>query len=281
MQDPLLAYSFFPDSSSIFLRHVHEVLLSLAFYTVCYQYVAPAVNKMVFGEKYTNIKDDGLKIDFDVHTVSMFQCVVTYISIYPTIFLNLPSDSVYNLGNFADERCSMVTAIAMGYFIWDLYLCVRHYDIYGFQFTLHASATMYVLCLTMRPFAQTWISKFLSFELSTPFVNINWYFMQILKNEKIGKSGVNAQGSKSATMSLLNTFNIVNGICLMVVFFFVRIIGGPIMLLGVLFDVLEGINELPVIHYTMLLSLMIAMETLSVFWFMKMIKVIRKLTNKK
>lgn len=263
--DPLLKYSWFPDSESLYLSHLHEIVYSFLFYQVVFFYVAPRINSLLFGSHYTGLKNKKAKIDFDVHTVSMFQCVVSFAVIYPILFLSVNLDVV----DYYDHACSLAAAVSAGYFIWDLTVCLKYFSLYGIEFTAHACVSLYVMLVTLLPLCQTWIGKFLLFEASTPFVNINWYIIQ-LTSEK--------DRAKKVQVPLI--LNIINGLCLMTVFFSVRIVWGNIANIFLFKNMWNARDRVPVIRSVIMVTLNFILNTLNLIWFSKMIKIAKKLAAK-
>ncbi|CCF55762.1 hypothetical protein KAFR_0A03270 [Kazachstania africana CBS 2517] len=259
--DPLLKFSIFPDSENLYLKHLHEIVISFIFYNLLASYVAPKLNSLIFKRSYNDIKNKKSKIDFDIHTVSMFQAFISLYILYPTLFLPVNLD----ITSYHDDLSSMVAALSIGYFLWDLSICIKHFSLYGIEFTAHALASLYIMFVTLKPLCQHWIGKFLLFEASTPFVNINWYIIQL-------------NGSNKNKVPML--INVINGLCLMAVFFLVRLCWGCIA--NVLFfkQIWEARSEIPTIRSLILVGLNITLFALNFIWFSKMIKIAKKLAGK-
>lgn len=261
--DPLLRYSWFPEAENLYLLHAHEVFYSFVFYQVISSFIAPVINKWMFGKNYTSITDKKTKVDFDIHTVSMVQCILSLILLAPVLFLPLS----LNIVTFQDPFCSLVGALTIGYFVWDLFACIRYYNLYGIQFLVHALVSLYVFGLTLKPFCQTWIGKFLIFEASTPFVNINWYIIQLRKASPEGKSIVPMW------------FNVLNGVLLLVIFFVVRIVWGFSAIIILVREMWKVRDELPLFESFTSVSLNFVLDILNLLWFQKMIKIAIKMAT--
>lgn len=257
--DPFLKLSLFPHSDSLYLVHAHEIVGSFIFYQIAYLYVAPWINKVIFGQRYLSIRDKKVRINFDIHMVSNIQCAVTFYSIAPTLFLSMS----LNVVTYHDHLSSMAAALSVGYFLWDVFICIRYFKLYGLEFLGHALSSLYVFISALQPFCQAWVGKFLLFEASTPFVNNNWFISQL---------------SRGATKPVVPVwFNMINGLLLLVVFFTIRIVWGftgVLILIGQMWKVRD---QLPRIQPLILLFLNFALNTLNVFWFMKMIKLAKKM----
>ncbi|CCK69868.1 Tda4p KNAG_0D01160 [Huiozyma naganishii CBS 8797] len=257
--DPLAKFSWFPESESLYARHLHEIVYSFVFYQVLASYIAPRLNRVVFGKHYTGIKDAKLKLDFDIHTVSMVQCLISCYLLWPVLFL----PHTVSIASYTNEYCSMLTSVSAGYFIWDMIVCCTNYSLYGWQFVLHAAVALYGSLVPLSPMAQVWVPKFLLYEASTPFVNVNWFIMTLSKDRK-----------RTVVPMWLNALN---GLCLMAVFFSVRIVWGHIAQFIYLFQMWDQWHELPQKRAFVLGLLTIVLNLLNILWFSKMVKIARKL----
>lgn len=261
-QDPFLRFSLFPGSDNLYLLHAHEVIGAFVFYQATYAWFAPWFNRLVFRHGYTSIGDRKTKINFDIHTVSNVQCVVTFWSIAPTLLLPMNLSVV----SYENELASMAAAFAVGYFLWDLFICVRYFSLYGFEFLAHAMSSLYVFTLGLKPFCQAWIGKFLLFEASTPFVNNNWFIAQLSRG--------------SAKSIVPDWFNIANGLLLIGTFFLVRIVWGFVAVSILLCQMWRERHELPLVQSGILLALNLVLNTLNLFWLNKMLRLAKKMMGR-
>lgn len=257
--DPFLRFSLFPNSENLYLLHGHEIIGSLVFYQLVYAYVAPWFNKLVFRERYTSIRDRKTRINFDIHTVSNVQCLVTFYTIAPTLFLPMN----LNVVTYRNELVSMASSLAIGYFLWDLLICLRYFSLYGFEFLAHAVSSLYVFTLSLKPFCQAWVAKFLLFEASTPFVNNNWFIAQLSKS--------------SSRPPVPMWVNALNGLLLLLTFFLVRIVWGFSAILILAHQMWKVRSTLPVTESVILCALNFILNTLNVFWLSKMLKLAKKM----
>lgn len=259
-EDPLLKYSFFPDSNNLYLQHLHEILGTFIFYTILNNYIAPRINRLVFNKSYT-LSDKKTKLDFDTHIVSTVQALVAiYISI-PPLFIPL---NTYKITEYQDDRCSMVAALTSGYFFWDLSVCIQNYDLYGPVFSAHAISSLLVFFSSLRPFGQAWTGRFLIYEASTPFVNVNWFIITLTK-------------LKQPVSTLLN---VVNGVSLLVVFFLVRIVWGNIANVLVFKEMWDVRHEGPMLLMLLMVVLNQTLSILNLVWFRKMVIIAKKMATR-
>ncbi|CAB4255616.1 similar to Saccharomyces cerevisiae YJR116W TDA4 Putative protein of unknown function [Maudiozyma barnettii] len=263
--DPLLKYSWFPESESLYLSHLHEIIYSTMFYFIIHKFIAPLANRIVFGKSYTSITNDDLKDDFDIHTVSMVQAFVSLYILWPT--LSIPLNT--SIATYWDHQSSMVAALSCGYFLWDLTICIKNYKLYGLEFFAHAIGSLYVMLISLRPCCQPWIGKYLLYEISTPFVNVNWYIIQL------------TSGKDMTVKTVVPTpLNIINGLCLMAVFFVVRILWGSTANFILFRQFIKEWDQVPKYRSIGLIALNLTLTALNAVWFHKMVKIARKLASK-
>ncbi|CCH61822.1 hypothetical protein TBLA_0F02830 [Henningerozyma blattae CBS 6284] len=257
LTDPLLKFSWYPESESLYLKHLHEIAFSFAFYLFIHIFIAPYLNHLIFGKNYTSIQNRKSKMDFDVHIVSMFQAFISVAIVLPVI--RLPVD--LNVATFQNEWCSMVSSVSVGYFIWDFIVCVSNYNIYGLEFLAHAIGSLYCIGISLYPFVQNWVPKFLIVEASTPFVNVNWFISQLLRYK----------------VKVPVWLNVINGVLLMTVFFSIRIVWGFTAIGYLSKQIWITRYQVPIVHTFLILLLNTLFNCLNLFWFSKMIRIVKKM----
>lgn len=260
-EDPLAwLRPFKREDDSVSMQHWHEIVLLAVFYAVVYK-ISPVVGSFTIGkERYRGLKYK-TRINFDVHIVSMVQCIISILAIVPMwnnpMWQNRAWDhdtavlGAYPYGGF-------VGAISIGYFVWDLYVCLKHLHLFGVGFLFHAFAALFVFGSTLRPFCMPWIPGFLIFELSTPFVNINWF------------------ASRVSTGKTCEKVIIVNGILLLITFFSVRIVWGFYAVVLVAADMLATWGKVSRFFPCITLALNVLLDILNLFWFYKMLLLAKK-----
>ncbi|AET41039.1 Tda4p Ecym_7191 [Eremothecium cymbalariae DBVPG len=262
MEDPFLALSPFKNHESLYLRHGHEVLFSFLLYQfIVYRIVAPVVNRMIFGKHYAEAVQN-VKVNYDIHTVSTVQALVCVGLVIPIVSLN----ANLQIFGYYNEYASMTAAISLGYFLWDLYICLKFFSFFGLGFLGHAIGSLAVIFCSLMPSYQSWIGKFLVFEASTPFVNINWYITQV---------------SRKTTKAIVPAwFNIINGLLLLGTFFFTRICWGIIALVSLDYQVWKQWNsDTPMLVGLLVPTINLLMTILNIYWFYKMIRIAKKMVN--
>lgn len=230
-------------------EHFPQIIVATAFYHVLH-FASPAISTFFFKENYTKLDKKG-KANFDIHVVAMVQCLISIAAIIPLVGdEHLQQDAIRNYTPYA----GFVSSITIGYFLWDLYVCLKYFDLFGVGFLIHALASLFVFVQTLRPFCLGWVASFLSFELSGPFVNTNWFI------------------NKLPAGTVPSWFQIANGLLLILVFFFVRIIWGFYAIYLVSIEFL-AVDDYPKYMLAMIVFLNFSLDTLNVYWFSKMIQI--------
>lgn len=161
--------------------HIHEIVFSILLYTVINTVVSPRLSTLLCPKTYPHL-DRRTRINWDVHVVSLFQSVL----ICGLSFWSFAADTARKTMGW-EERLwgytgmgGFLSAMAVGYFIWDFAVTARHVHIFGWGMLAHAVAATAVFSLGFRPFVNYYAPVFLMFELSSPFNNFHW-FMDKLK----------------------------------------------------------------------------------------------------
>lgn len=259
-EDPFLQYRPFPEvPKTLFQKHWHEIFASFTFYFIIQQLSGP-IFSIIMGPRYTKLSKS-TRVNFDVHVTSMVQCFVSFALMVPHLNnphwvnrLNDPANSLLGSTDFG----GLVCALTVGYFIWDLYVCAKYFSLFGVGFLFHGFAAMYAFATGFVPYCQPWAGPFLTFELSTPFVNINWF------------------ASKLPAGTFSEKTIIINGILLMVTFFIVRIVWGFYAVSQLAVDMLASLDQVNKLLPISLLVLNFLLNSLNVFWFYKMVMIARK-----
>ncbi|AOA62842.1 hypothetical protein PP7435_CHR2-0167 [Komagataella phaffii CBS 7435] len=253
--DPLLWLRPFPaEPRNLLEKHWHEIAISFIFYQVLYYLSAP-ICAYIFGSHYTHEISKKQRINFDIHVVALVQSFIS-------ILLTLPlfkdpmwkEDPIFGHTPFSN----LVSALTAGYFIWDSIVCIQHFKMFGLGFLLHAFAALYVFMMAFKPFCQPWIPAYLIFELSTPFVNINWFIARL------------PDGYVSTK------FTVINGLLLMVTFFSVRIVWGLYAVVQTFADYWPIRDQVPGWLALPIFALNLLLDVLNMYWFYKMVLIAKK-----
>lgn len=162
---------------------------------------------------------------------------------------------------YTESSLSLV-CIASGYFLYDTVTCMVWHDIYSFEFLAHGAISFQIFFWGTRPFLNYYASIFLLFEVSTIFLNLNWF----LDKAKM-------------TMSPIG---IVNGLILLFTFGGVRVVFGLYQSYHFWVTMLSNTDTVHVYFIIYYLVSNLILCSLNIFWYSKMIQmVIAKVTEPK
>ncbi|MCJ1398353.1 hypothetical protein MMC11_001551 [Xylographa trunciseda] len=258
--------------------HLHEVLLSYTFYTVLNDFLAPHLSAYLLAETYDEFPLR-TKLQWNIHVTSFVNS--TFVSMAALYVLYADRD---RLSETWEERMwgytglgGMVQAFGAGYFVWDVQVCVANLETLGVMDLLHAVVALSIAILGFYPFGLYYGIQYALVELSTPLVNIHWFL------NKLNKAG--------------STFQIINGVLLIVTFACCRLVWGSYLTFVFFRDVWTALHasqsswteykysrsEEPLIlehraPWWLAVMFMISnavVMSLSAFWFTKMITTIR------
>ncbi|KAJ8114514.1 hypothetical protein OPT61_g3625 [Boeremia exigua] len=187
--------------------HVHEVLIGFLAYHFILHILSPAVSKLVCPKTYTGF-NRRTRLNWDVHWVSMVQALFINGAALYVIFTDPERKEMDWKGRLwgYTPASGMVQGFAAGYFLWDLQVCIQHFNICGIGALVHAIGALAITCIGFKPFGNYYGLSFILYELSTPFLNIHWFC------DKLGYTGSKLQ--------------LYNGIALLFTFFACRVVWG-------------------------------------------------------
>lgn len=260
-EDPLAWKNPFGlDIQSPIVDHLHEILGAFLFYSAIHL-ASPALSSRLFGNAYKDMNRK-TKLNFDIHVVSTVQCIISVALLIPAWnnpgFQNRKEDPFGSLLGYT-PYAGFVSALTIGYFMWDLIVCLAYLHMFGIGFLIHAFAALYVFVVAVaRPFCLMWMPAFLLFELSTPFVNINWF------------------ASRLPAGAVSDRIILINGLLLLFTFFTVRILWGFYAIGLVAIDIYRIGDAIHIFFPITVLLLNFSLDCLNVFWFSKMIAIAKK-----
>ncbi|KAJ5909004.1 hypothetical protein N7495_001686 [Penicillium taxi] len=186
-------------NSPTLTQHIHEAILAFVFYLSVHYIVSPLLSPVLFPRSYPNL-NPRTKLNWDIHAVSLIQSVIISGAALWVMFTDNERSSMT-----AGERvfgytgaCGLIQALALGYFVYDLIVSVRYFNLFGIGMLFHAISALWVFSLGFRPFLNYYAPTFILYELSSPFLNIHWFL------DKISMTGSKAQWYNG--MALLSTF---------------------------------------------------------------------------
>ncbi|KAL1971247.1 hypothetical protein VTN77DRAFT_199 [Rasamsonia byssochlamydoides] len=188
-------------------NHIHEILFAFAFYQFVHSYLSPRLSAALFPQFYPRFPRR-TQLNWDVHVVSFLQSTLINLVALWVMFADRERKDMT-----AEERvygytgaCGLVQALATGYFLYDLIVSTVYVKMFGVGMLFHAISALWVFAQGFRPFVNFYAPTFILYELSSPFLNIHWFL------DKVNMTGSKAQWY--------------NGITLLVVFFFCRLVWG-------------------------------------------------------
>lgn len=210
--------------------HIHEVVGAALLYTFIQVVVSPVVSTRFFPQHYPR-HDRAKKANWDTHVVSLFQSVLINVLALWVMFVDEERQNMdfeQRIWGY-DGGCGLIQGLATGYFIWDLGITIMNLDIFGFGLLAHAVSALAVYTLGFRPYINFYSPVFILYELSTPFLNIHWFFDKL-----------NMTGSKP---------QLYNGIALLVTFFSCRLVWGTYQSVLVYADMWQSVTRGPSAEY--------------------------------
>lgn len=255
----------------------HELIIlriaaSTLTWTILYILSRP-ISLALFGrqrEGYTGYPaDDSEKAaDWDSRVVSFVHCII----IIPLAAFTLMDESIRrdHATGYSDTWL-LCNTVAAGFFIWDTFVCLKHFKTFGISFVIHAVLCMaaYVLC-SLAPIAAGgysmpfWCSAALLFESSTPWLNVRYFLLKLKKTD-----------SKLFTLVQIG-FGLT--------FFASRLLWGGYICVGLMwflyFDDSELSQNIPA-HSRLVFSVILPLTALNCFWFFSNINnIIKRSKNK-
>ncbi|KAG8165111.1 hypothetical protein KVR01_005386 [Diaporthe batatas] len=268
-------------------QHIHEVVFAAIMYTFVHLVISPWLSMKYAPKQYPTHR--GKRASWDSHVVSLFQSTLINILALWCMFADEERktfDWQQRIWGYTGAS-GMIQSLVAGYFVWDFIITICFVDVFGIGVLVHATSALLVYSFGYRPFLNYYANVFILYELSTPFLNIHWFF------DKMGMTGSKAQ--------------LYNGIILLVTFFSARLIWGVGQSFVVWYDMyralftapntefmsvtpadetLPGTEDImmyakeagPLPYWLVAIYLVsnLALTTLNFIWFGKMIKAIRK-----
>ncbi|KAJ2032674.1 hypothetical protein IWW57_000088 [Coemansia sp. S610] len=143
------------------------MLVSLLVHVAVF-WAAPIVTKLVMPRVYGQMSDSD-KRSWSVCIVSLLHSV--YDSAFIIAFFNDPSLNMDKMGGY-NEQFEYLLATAMGYYIWDLSICLSDYSNYGIMYLIHGGLGVFGLFVLTSRQLQFYAIPYLLPELSSVFLNI-------------------------------------------------------------------------------------------------------------
>ena len=147
------------------------------------------------------------------------------------------------------------SAFTVGYFLWDLCVCLLDFGNYGAAFLVHAIVCLSSFSLGLTPIMQGYAPIFLMYEGSTVFLNAHWLL------EKTGAP---------KWLMMLN-----DGL-LVLAFFGIRLVWGGWWSMTIVADIYWQRRDVPRLAAGVIGIGVICMCVLNNFWFVKIVLSVRR-----
>ncbi|KAF1802487.1 TLC domain-containing protein [Mucor lusitanicus] len=238
-------------SLSTLRYHWQSVLTSAVAFAIIYE-ISRIFSPVLFPKTFQFFKGYNAP-NWHVHVVSTVHCIVVVLGSFFIFADNsLNQDRVFGYVRWAAD----IYSISCGYFLWDTIIAIYFYKYQGISMVFHGVASFSVFIFSFRPFVNYYGAIFLMYELSTIFLNFHWFMDKL-----------NWTGSK---------IQLVNGVILLLTFFFARIVFGTYMSYKMWSDVYAVKDDVPLRYWIVYGVANFVTTCLNVWWFSQMIAMLRK-----
>ncbi|KAI8073039.1 TLC domain-containing protein [Gongronella butleri] len=231
--------------------HWQVVLLSAVMCCIIFE-TSRVISPLLFPKTFQFFKGYNAP-NWHVHVVSTIHCIVVVLgSFYILSDGVLANDRVFGYSYW----CANIYSISCGYFLWDTFVALHYVKYQGISMVCHGLASFAVFIFSYKPFVNYYGAIFLMYELSTIFLNFNWFM------DKLGWTGSKIQ--------------LINGIVLIACFFGARVVFGIYMTIQMWTDVYAVKDLVPFRYIFVYGCANAATVTLNLYWFRMMINMLRK-----
>ncbi|KAL4780918.1 TLC domain-containing protein [Aspergillus varians] len=208
----------------VLLGHCHEVVVIFFVYIFIHYVLSPWLSPKLFPHHYPNL-NKRTKLNWDVHVVSLVQSTfISAIALW-VLFVDEERKSMTSRERVLgySGSCALISSLATGYFIYDLIISTIYLKMFGIGMLSHAVSALWVFSFGFRPFLNFYAPVFILYELSSPFLNIHWFL------DKVNMTGSSMQWY--------------NGMALLIVFFFCRLVWGTWQSVYVYMDMFGALGQ--------------------------------------
>ncbi|GAA5806910.1 hypothetical protein MFLAVUS_000258 [Mucor flavus] len=238
-------------SLSTLRYHWQTVLTSTVIFAIIYE-MSRIFSPVLFPKTFQFFKGYNGP-NWHVHVVSTIHCLVVVTGSFFIFADNtLDQDRVNGYVRWAAD----IYSISCGYFLWDTIIAIYFYKYQGISMVLHGMVSFSVFIFSFRPFINYYGAIFLMYELSTIFLNFHWFM------DKLGWTGSKIQ--------------LVNGVVLLLTFFFARIVFGTFMSYRMWTDIYAVKDDVPWRYWIVYGGGNFITTCLNIWWFSQMITMLRK-----
>jgi len=191
-----------------------------------------------------------LRVSWAHHIVAFLNAVISS-SMAIHYILKIKSDRHISVGTHTYyPEVARILSVAVGYFIWDVQICLKYYSIYGAAFALHGVMALVALIISFQPYMMNLVSYYMLVEISTIFLHINWFLIKL--------------GYKDTVI-----FTISHSL-LLLSYFVIRVVVAPYFVYETIKQTLDPLNNTATWAKLIYCGNVVLLALLSQFWFWKM-----------
>lgn len=192
-----------------------------------------------------------LKISWAHHIVAFLNAIISSsMALHYILFINKDKDSFTAGTHDYFPEVARILSVGVGYFIWDVQICIKYYSIYGAAFALHGVMALVALVISFKPYMMNLISYYMLVEISTIFLHTNWFLIKL--------------GYKNTL-----AFKISHGL-LLTSYFCIRVVMAPYFVYETIRQTLDANNHTALWAKTVYCGNVFVLALLSQFWFWKL-----------
>lgn len=190
-----------------------------------------------------------LKISWAHHIVALTNATISSFMAVHYIFF-IQKDSFKTGTHVYYPEIARILSVSVGYFIWDVQICLKYYSIYGAAFALHGVMALVALIISFKPYMMNLVGYYLLVEISTIFLHLNWFIIKL--------------GYKNSL-----AFKISHGL-LLTSYLCIRIIIAPFFVYETIIQTIDPNNHTALWAKTIYCGNVVVLALLSQFWFWKL-----------
>ena len=243
------------------IRHM-DIIIASAFMFTLISFIAVPIGKRLAPQSMQRGKNRDPKFysKWSDHWGSQAHSIVsTLLALYIIWISPSPCFEKDRLFGYSSDLAREVS-FTVGYFFWDLAICIIDFKNYGPAFLIHAIICLSCFLLSLTPVMLAYAPVFLLYESSTIFLTAHWLL-----------------DKTNAPSRLI----LINDIILIVLFFLVRLVWGCWQSMRIVADLYWQSKDIPKLALFIIGVGIICMSVLNNFWFVKIVLSVRKAIHKK
>ena len=190
-----------------------------------------------------------LRVSWAHHSVAFLNAVISS-SMALHYILKIQADH-YSVGSHTYfPEVARILSVSVGYFIWDVQICIKYYSMYGAAFALHGIMALVALVISFQPYMMNLVSYYMLVEISTIFLHVNWFLIKLGYRDTI--------------------FFKISHSLLLLSYLVVRVVIAPIFVYETIKSAIDPENQTATWAKAIFCSNVVLLALLSQFWFWKM-----------